>query len=106
MPNPQRERERGERERGRDRARMRETEGEREREREREREGERGREREREREGEREICTELRLALHKGQQVSDLLCLDLRSTKVSKFPTCAALSSDPQRSASFRAALR
>ena len=40
--------------------------------------------------------------IHKGQQVSDLRCLELRSAKVSKFPTCAALSSDPQRTASFR----
>jgi len=30
---------------------------------------------------------------------------ELRSTKVSKFPCCAALSSDAQRSASFRSAL-
>ena len=30
---------------------------------------------------------------------------ELRSTKASKFPCCAALSSDAQRSASFRSAL-
>ena len=65
-------------------------------EREREREREKWREREREREHEREMY-----ALS-----SDVRCTELQSTKVNKFATCAALSSDPQRSASVRPALR
>jgi CRP-like cAMP-binding protein len=39
------------------------------------------------------------------RRTRDLRCPELRCTQVSKFPRCAALSSDPQRSASFRAVL-
>ena len=46
------------------------------------------------------------LYLPQGQQVSYLRCAEFRSTKASKFPICAALRSDAQRSASFRPALR
>ena len=45
-------------------------------------------------------------ARSKYQEVADLRCPEFRSTKVSKFPICAALSPYLQRLASFRAALR
>ena len=46
------------------------------------------------------------LYLPQGQQVSYLRCAEFRSTKASKFAICVALSSEPQRSAIFRPALR
>ena len=72
----------------------------------------RGSGREREREGGREIIGVLHCssahprvvvpcAPSKMRLASELS----RETKVSKFPICALLSSDPQRSASFRAVL-